>query len=71
MGSTGKKLPYNGNGVKGKTEPIYACEKCGTAIDQPRVYAALSRGRVPTYCSDPCRNQAKAARARERKKTDE
>jgi len=65
--SARKTLPYNGNKVKSPKLQAYACERCGSAIGEPRIYAALSRGKAPAYCSDVCRNQAKTARARERK----
>ena len=46
------------------------CLRCGKRIPIERVYAARSRGtrKPPIYCSTPCRNQAKSARAYKRRK---
>jgi hypothetical protein len=48
----------------------WKCEWCGSAIDAERVIVATSRGVEPRYCSDKCRNAARTARYRARKKGD-
>jgi hypothetical protein len=47
---------------------VFKCERCGEAIDRDRVIVAQSRGVDPRYCSDTCRNAARTARYRARKK---
>ncbi len=46
----------------------WKCERCGSVIDRDRVVIAESRGVQPLYCSDTCRNAARTARYRARKK---
>lgn len=40
------------------------CKWCGKKVPEERVYAALSRGKEPKYCSDLCRGNALTARYR-------
>jgi len=47
---------------------IWKCERCDCPIDRDRVVIAQSRGVEPLYCSDTCRNAARTARYRLRKK---
>lgn len=44
------------------------CQWCHKKIPEARVYAALSRGKEPKYCSDTCRQNALTSRYRANKR---
>ena len=44
------------------------CAVCANPISKERVIVAESRGAVPTYCSERCKNTAAVRRARARKR---
>ncbi len=46
----------------------YACKRCGGSIADKRVQNALTRSRVPSYCSDACRSAFNAAQSKARHK---
>lgn len=46
----------------------FRCTRCTAEIEPNRAEAALSRGRMPRYCSPRCKNANQAAEHRQRQR---